>query len=78
MTRGLREVASLPAEVPMFRENGLALYADPRNAAELGRHNTLSGYLEEYHFGGVHGEHKAGDYDACWPTSSATRRICRH
>jgi hypothetical protein len=31
----------------MFRENGLALYADPRNAAELGRHNTLSGYLKE-------------------------------
>ena len=32
----------------MFRENGLALYADPRNAAELGRHNTLTGYLKSH------------------------------
>jgi len=44
---------NLPAEEPVFRENGLALYADPRNAAELGRHNTLSGYLKS-HFGRVH------------------------
>src|SRR5665213_1425951 len=36
---------SLPKQEPVFRENGLALYADPRNAAELGRHNTLTGYL---------------------------------
>ena len=27
------------------RENGIAVYADPRNAGEVGRHNTLSGYL---------------------------------
>jgi len=54
---------SLPAETPVFRENGLALYADPRNAGELGRHNTLSGYLKS-HFGRVHGGTKAGDYVA--------------
>jgi transaldolase/glucose-6-phosphate isomerase len=53
----------LPAEAPMFRENGLALYADPRNAAELGRHNTLSGYLKS-HFGRVHAGAKSGDYVA--------------
>jgi transaldolase / glucose-6-phosphate isomerase len=53
----------LPAEAPLFRENGLALYADPRNAAELGRHNTLSGYLRS-HFSRVHGGTKAGDYVA--------------
>ncbi len=53
----------LPAEAPMFRENGLALYADPRNAAELGRHKTLSGYLKS-HFGRVHAGAKAGDYVA--------------
>jgi transaldolase / glucose-6-phosphate isomerase len=53
----------LPVEAPMFRENGLALYADPRNAADLGRHNTLSGYLKS-HFGRVHGGTKAGDYVA--------------
>ena len=43
----------LPEEAPVFRENGVALYADPRNAAELGRHNTLAGYLKS-HFGRVH------------------------
>ena len=50
---------NLPAEEPVFRENGLALYADPRNAAELGRHKTLSGYLKS-HIGRVHD----GDYVA--------------
>ena len=53
----------LPAEVPVFRENGLALYADPRNAAELGRQNTLVGYLKS-HFGRVHAGAKSGDYVA--------------
>jgi transaldolase/glucose-6-phosphate isomerase len=50
---------SLPKEAPVFRENGVALYADPRNAAELGQHNTLSGYLKS-HFARAH----AGDYVA--------------
>ena len=49
----------LPEQTPMFRENGIALYADPRNASELGRHNTLSGYLKS-HFKRAH----AGDYVA--------------
>jgi transaldolase/glucose-6-phosphate isomerase len=53
----------LPDEAPVFRENGLALYADPRNAAELGRHNTLAGYLKR-HFGRVHAGGKSGDYVA--------------
>ena len=53
----------LPAEAPMFRENGLALYADARNATELGRHNTLSGYLKSY-FYRVHAGAKSGDYVA--------------
>jgi len=44
---------------PIFRANGVTLYADPRNADDLGRHNTLSGYLES-HFGRAH----AGDYVA--------------
>jgi transaldolase/glucose-6-phosphate isomerase len=52
----------LPEEAPVFRENGLALYADPRNAADLGQHNTLSGYLKS-HLGRVH----AGDYVALLP-----------
>ena len=54
---------SLPKQEPVFRENGLALYADPRNAAELGRHNTLVGYLKS-HFGRVHAGAKSGDYVA--------------
>jgi transaldolase / glucose-6-phosphate isomerase len=49
----------LPEQAPIFRENGMALYADPRNASELGRHNTLSGYLKS-HFERTH----AGDYVA--------------
>ena len=53
----------LPDQAPVFRENGLALYADPRNAAELGRHNTLVGYLKS-HFGRVHAGAKSGDYVA--------------
>ena len=53
----------LPEETPVFRENGLALYADSRNAAELGRQNTLSGYLKS-HFGRVHAGTKSGDYVA--------------
>ncbi len=49
----------LPKEEPVFRDNGVSLFADPRNAAELGRHNTLSAYLKS-HFGRV----RAGDYVA--------------
>jgi transaldolase/glucose-6-phosphate isomerase len=59
VTQAYEKSNSLPKEEPVFRENGLALYADPRNAAELGRHNTLSGYLKS-HFGRV----QAGDYVA--------------
>ena len=66
-TRALTDVFEksrrLPEEASVFRENGLALYADPRNAAELGRHNTLVGYLKS-HFGRVHAGAKSGDYVA--------------
>ena len=41
LTEAYEKSHRLPKETPVFRENGLALYADPRNAAELGRHNTL-------------------------------------
>ncbi len=63
LTAAYEKSHRLPAEPPMFRENGLALYADPRNAADLGRHNTLSGYLKS-HFARVHAGGKAGDYVA--------------
>jgi transaldolase/glucose-6-phosphate isomerase len=61
LTEAYEKSHRLPAETPIFHENGLALFADPRNAAELGRHNTLSGHLKS-HFARVHGGTKAGDY----------------
>jgi transaldolase/glucose-6-phosphate isomerase len=54
---------SLPKETPVFRERGVAVYADPRNAVMLGQHNTLPGYLKS-HFGRAHAGVKAGDYVA--------------
>src|SRR5665213_263848 len=59
LTDAYEKSHNLPKEEPVFRENGLAVYADARNAAELGQHNTLSGHLKS-HLGRVH----AGDYVA--------------
>lgn len=59
LTDEYEKTRHLPQEEPMFRENGMALYADPRNADELGRHNSLAGYLKS-HFDRIH----AGDYAA--------------
>jgi len=60
LTAAYENLHSLPEEVPLYRKNGLALYADRRNAAEIGKHETLFGYLKT-HFGRVHGG-TAGDY----------------
>ncbi len=47
------------AETPFFSKNGIALYADPRNADDIGQHDSLAGYL------GSHlGRLRAGDYMA--------------
>jgi transaldolase/glucose-6-phosphate isomerase len=54
---------ALPEEQPVFRVDGLTLYTDPHNAAELGRHDTLAGYLKS-HLGRVHGGGRNGDYVA--------------
>ncbi|HVA15176.1 MAG TPA: bifunctional transaldolase/phosoglucose isomerase [Stellaceae bacterium] len=59
LTEAYENSHQMPKEEPVFRENGLSLYADPHNAAALGRHNTLSAYLKS-HLGRVH----AGDYVA--------------
>ncbi len=59
LTEDYEKSQTLPKDEPIFRENGVALYADPRNADELGRHNTLGGYLKS-HFGRI----GAGDYAA--------------
>jgi transaldolase/glucose-6-phosphate isomerase len=63
LTEEYEKSHSLPKQEPVFRDNGVALYADPRNAAELGRHNTLSGYLKS-HFGRVRAGASLGDYVA--------------
>jgi transaldolase / glucose-6-phosphate isomerase len=63
LTDAYEKSHALPEDAPMFHENGVALYADSRNAAELGRHNTLAGYLKS-HFGRVHAGAKSGDYMA--------------
>jgi transaldolase/glucose-6-phosphate isomerase len=59
LTDAYEKSHSLPKEEPVFRENGIALYADPRNAAEMGRHNTLTDYLRS-HLARAH----SGDYVA--------------
>jgi len=38
----------LPAQEPLFSEDGIALYSDAQYGARLGRHNTLSGYLRSH------------------------------
>jgi transaldolase/glucose-6-phosphate isomerase len=63
LTDAYEKSHSLPVEVPIFRQNGLTLYADQRNATEIGTHKTLSGYLKG-HFGRVHAGATAGDYVA--------------
>jgi transaldolase/glucose-6-phosphate isomerase len=60
LTEQYEKSHSLPKEEPVFHENGVALYADPRNAGEIGRHNTLSGYLKSH----VHAGGRGGDYVA--------------
>jgi transaldolase/glucose-6-phosphate isomerase len=59
LTDAYEHDGSLPSEAPVFRENGVAIYADARNAGELGQHNSLSGYITS-HLGRVHD----GDYVA--------------
>ena len=63
MTEDYAKTHRLPSETPIFRENGILLYADPRNAGELGRNNSLTGYLKS-HFGRVNAGGPAGDYVA--------------
>ncbi|HUJ46309.1 MAG TPA: bifunctional transaldolase/phosoglucose isomerase [Rhizomicrobium sp.] len=53
------EKGDVPAEKPIFTENGIALYADAANASALGRANTLAQYLKT-HLGRI----AEGDYFA--------------
>lgn len=56
---GYEAAHSLPNDEPVFREDGMAVFADSRNAGALGRHSSLSGYLRS-HLGRV----QDGDYVA--------------
>ncbi|HTZ71768.1 MAG TPA: bifunctional transaldolase/phosoglucose isomerase, partial [Acetobacteraceae bacterium] len=59
LTKAYEEDGRLPQEEPIFRENGIALFADQANAEALGRHNDIGGYMKS-HLGRV----GAGDYVA--------------
>ena len=65
---------SFPKQEPIFRENGLALYADPRNAAELGRHNTLSRVSKAAILAACMAEQSQATTSHCWLTSNAMSR----
>jgi transaldolase/glucose-6-phosphate isomerase len=59
LTDDYEKSQSLPKDEPVFRQDGVALYADQRNAEALGRHDSLADYLKA-HFGRL----GAGDYAA--------------
>jgi transaldolase/glucose-6-phosphate isomerase len=60
LTEAYERSGALPAQTPIARTNGIALYADPRNASALQQAagaNTVEAYLDA-HFRRAH----AGDY----------------
>jgi transaldolase/glucose-6-phosphate isomerase len=59
LTAAFEKAGALPGETPFFREDGIALYADDVNVAQLGRGNTVAHYLRA-HFDRV----QPGDYVA--------------
>jgi transaldolase / glucose-6-phosphate isomerase len=59
LTSNYESSGKLPSEEPVFRADGIAVYADAANAKALGQHNTLTGYLSS-HLSRAH----AGDYVA--------------
>lgn len=63
LTSQYEKTGSLPAEKPVLEENGISLFTDEKNAAELakaaGNNKSLGGYLKA-HLGRI----KAGDYFA--------------
>jgi transaldolase / glucose-6-phosphate isomerase len=48
LTEQYEKDGQLPAEQPVFRENGVAIYADKKNAAAIGQHNTLTAYIRSH------------------------------
>lgn len=59
LTSEYEKTGSLPSEKPIFEQNGIKLFTDPKNAGALGKADSLAGYLRA-HLGRL----KAGDYFA--------------
>jgi transaldolase/glucose-6-phosphate isomerase len=59
LTSEYEKTGSLPSEKPIFEQNGVKLFTDPKNASALGSKSSLTEYLRA-HLGRM----KTGDYFA--------------
>ena len=59
LTAAYERTGAFPDETPLFEAEGLRLFTDPANAAALGTHDSLAGYLRA-HLGRL----QSGDYFA--------------
>ena len=59
LTDQYEKSGSLPAEQPIFDQNGIKLFTDAKNTSALGKPSSLAGYLKA-HLGRI----KSGDYFA--------------
>jgi len=59
LTSEYEKTGSLPSEKPLFEQNGIKLFADPKNTGALGAKKSLTDYLRA-HFARI----GAGDYFA--------------
>jgi transaldolase/glucose-6-phosphate isomerase len=59
LTSEYEKTGSLPLERPIFEQNGIKLFTDPKNAGALGKADSLTGYLRA-HLSRI----KTGDYFA--------------
>jgi len=59
LTSEYEKSGSLPSEKPIFEQNGVKLFTDPKNASALGNKSSLTEYLRA-HLGRI----KTGDYFA--------------
>jgi transaldolase/glucose-6-phosphate isomerase len=48
MTDAVEQTGALPDETPIWRGEGVSLFADPANAAALGKHHDLAGFLHAH------------------------------
>ncbi len=48
LTAAYERTGALPDEMPVFEADGLRLFSDPANAAALGTHDSLAGYLRAH------------------------------